>query len=406
MSWRTVRSALTALMSGAGGEFAVEFAGGEPLLEVTTLRRAVEFVETTRPSGTGVEYSLTTNGTLLTPALFGFLCSHEFTIRISFDGVPAAQSHRGEWTYRVLDGLLERLRDHDPTGFARHVKVVVTVLPSTIPLLGASVRYLMAKGVQTIEIGPRFTWDPDWAPSCREELERQMGAVLQTSYEHWCSTGKVPVEFLAGPPPLKCRREMDFLCGAPWATSLCVDPGGRAWACPVFMTSLAQLPPLALEASRALDLGAIADISFQRRLAGLPERVARLRLFTNGLGKRSSYGACAQCRFAESCRVCPASISHNPNNRDPDLIPDFMCSFSYLSLAARERFHEMTGGARSAAWSSEMSGALGRLEAAVRESVAALQSSRSAAPAHGAHRPRRENRGRPRRSSNGRPTPR
>jgi MoaA/NifB/PqqE/SkfB family radical SAM enzyme len=376
MSWETARSALTTVLSEAGAEVAVEFAGGEPLLEVDTLRRAVGFVESSRPPGTVVEYTLTTNGTLLTTSLFEFLSRHEFTIRISFDGVPAAQDHRGKGTQRILDGLLGRLHDHDPAGFARRVRVVVTVLPSTIPFLGASVGYLMGRGVEAIEVGPRFTWDRDWTPSCRDELERQIEAVLRLSHEHWRETGRVPVDFLAGPPPLERRREMGFLCGAPLARSLGVDPGGRAWACPVFITSLAKLPPLALEASRALDLGPIASLSFPRRLGRLPEKVAGLRLFTDRLGKRSSFGACARCRFAESCRVCPASISHNPHNLDPDLIPDFVCSFSYLTLAARERFDEMTGGTRTAAWSNEMAGALDQLEAAVRESVATLESRR------------------------------
>ncbi|MFI5167047.1 MAG: radical SAM protein [Thermoanaerobaculales bacterium] len=387
MSWETARKAFERVRSFEPGKITVEFTGGEPLLEAVTLCRTVEAIEASTAPGTKVECTVTTNGTLLTDGLLAFLFDHDFTIRISFDGVPATQRQRGEGTFHTLDRLLDRLGKEYPSDFAKRVKILVTVLAATIPKLAESVRYLMGKGVQAIEMGPRFTWDPNWCPSCREELERQVDEVLRLSLEHWRNSGAVPVGFLAGAPLLDAEAPVgEFLCGAPAATALCVDPEGRAWGCPLFASSLQSLTPLALEASRVLDLGPISAPSFSRRLEALQGRAGKLRLFTHRLAKRSSYGACGDCRFVADCQVCPASISHNPHNHDPDLIPEFICAFRFLTLAARERFDEMTGGEVSAAWYREVKVALGRLEAAVKNSLASSERERSLRPARGRRR--------------------
>jgi sulfatase maturation enzyme AslB (radical SAM superfamily) len=390
MGWAVARSALETVLAWGLNEIVVEFTGGEPLLEVATLRRAVSFIEANRARDTAVSFTITTNGTLLTPQLTEFLLDRGFTIRLSFDGVDAAQGHRGEGTFRTLDRLLHNLREQHPSGFAKQLRIVVTLLASTIPLLAESVRYLLAKDVQAIEIAPRFTWDPDWRPSCRDGLERQVNEILRLSLDHWRATGSVPVGFLSAAPLLDADAPVEqFLCGAPAATALCVDPEGQAWACPSFAGSLQTLAPLALEASRVLGLGPIFSPRFSRRLSALSGKASRLQLFADRLGKRSSYGSCVDCRYVADCHICPASISHSPTNLDPDLIPDFACAFKYTTLAAREWFDEMTGGRRSVNWYNEVRAALGELEDAVKSSVATSQLEQSLGSVRTQRRPAR-----------------
>lgn len=370
MSWESARAALEALGAGRHGAFAVELSGGEPLLEARTVRRVVRFLAANGDPA-AAECSLTTNGTLLTAERLRFLLAHGVAVRVSCDGVEAAQRQRGAGTFRRLDRLLDRLRDEGAVSDPRRVQVLVTALPSTLPHLADGVRYLLAKGVAAIVVGPRFTADPGWTPACRAELERQVDRILDLSLAHFERTGSVPVRFLARAPLADAHAPVaDHLCGATAASALTVDPGGRAWACPLFAASMQRLPPLSRAASRVLDLGPVASPAFRRRLASLPRRAGALRIFTARMAKRSSYGACAECRFVADCRICPAAICHLPGNRDPDLVPDFLCAFNRATLAARERFDEMTGGAAGAAWYREAEAALKRLEAAVRASLA------------------------------------
>jgi sulfatase maturation enzyme AslB (radical SAM superfamily) len=366
MRWLTVAASLGLLLDARPARLAIEFTGGEPLLAPDLLVRAVEFVERRRHPATALKLTLTTNGTLLTPARLSFLFAHGFAIRLSWDGVAPAQDLRGRGTFAALDRLLDRLRREFPEELAERVTVGMTLAAAAIPRLAASVRYFLDHNVGAISIGPRLTHDPDWKASSRGELEAQVEEIVALSVAHWRRTGAVPVSFLAR-PPLRDREAPagDFLCGAPSATSFCVGPDGRVFACPLFEPSLVTLPPLARAAARALALGAIDDPRLARRLAGLPRRASGSRIFTAKSAKRSSYGACAECRFVADCHVCPASICHIPGNRDPDLVPDFTCAFNQVTLAARERFDNLTAGATTEAWYGEVEAALGKLEAAL-----------------------------------------
>jgi sulfatase maturation enzyme AslB (radical SAM superfamily) len=382
MSRQTLTAALGAALEGNPPRLGIEFTGGEPLLRADLLRWAVDLIERRRSEGTVVEFSLTTNGTLLGPALLAFLFAHGFTIRLSFDGIPAAQDLRGQGTFEGLDRLLDYLRAEFPNELRDRVTVAMTIAAAAIPHMAASVRYFVAKGAGRVAMGPRLTWDPGWGTSSRYDLERQVDEILAISVDHWRRTGAVPVGFLAR-SPLRDRDAPvgNFLCGAPTGTAFCVTPEGRGVACTLFAASLSPLPAAARQASRALDLGPVGGPEWANRLSGLPSRATGLRIFTDLLAKHSSYGACADCRFVADCHVCPASICHIPGTRDPDLVPDFICAFNYVTLAARERFDELTGGEVSAAWYRGMEAALGRLEAALRDSRESAETETSGPPA-------------------------
>ena len=366
--WESVRAALDAALSRGFDAFWVEFSGGEPLLEPDLMRRAVAYLEGHR-GPCEVSYALTTNGTLLTRELLDFLVEHDFMIRLSFDGVAAAQDLRSSGTFAILDRLLDLLRRDHPAYLRDNVTVGMTLLASTTSHLAEGVRYLISKGVADIGLAPLAGWELEWHAATRAELQEQVDEVLQLSLDHWRRTGLVPVQFLSGAPVRDSRGPVsDLMCGAVDGRAMVVDPDGQAWACPVFAASVRSLPPLGAEASRAFALGDVSAPALVRRLRGLPAKARALGIFTNKRGKRSSYGACARCRFVADCHVCPASICHIPGNRDPDLIPDFQCAFNQVTLEARQRFDEMTEGRASAAWYADVRTALHELGEAIKAS--------------------------------------
>lgn len=388
MRWETLASALAMLLGGGAEVLEIEFTGGEPLLEADLIKRAVGLINRRRSAATKIELSLTTNGTLLGPDLLAYLFAHDFSIRISFDGVPAAQDLRGPRTFAVLDRLFDRLQRRYPDELATQVTAAVTVAAAAIPHLAESVRYLVGTGVGKVAIGPRLTWDPEWQAASREELERQVDQIVEFSAGHWRRTGLLPVGFLARPPLRDADAPVgNVLCRAFVGSALCVEPDGRLCTCPLFAGSFATLPPLARRVARTADLGNLADGSLMGRLATLPRRAKASQVVSQRLKKRSSYGACAECRFVADCTVCPASICHIPGNRDPDLVPDSICAFNQVTLRARERFDELTDGALSEAWYGEMTAALGRIEAAVKK--AAVKPKQGRPPRAASHRGRR-----------------
>lgn len=80
--------------SGKAPKVTVTFFGGEPLLEMPVIRATIAYAEAAaEAAGKKVDFSLTTNGTLLDEATIAFLDAHRVGITVSLDG-PAALHDR------------------------------------------------------------------------------------------------------------------------------------------------------------------------------------------------------------------------------------------------------------------------------------------------------------------------
>lgn len=96
----------------------VVFFGGEPLSNMPLIRRTVDYAERRCAEvGKGVDFSLTTNGTLLSEKLVDYFDAHRFGITVSMDGPRALHDRNrrtvgGRGTYDVVAAkarmLLER----------------------------------------------------------------------------------------------------------------------------------------------------------------------------------------------------------------------------------------------------------------------------------------------------------
>ena len=95
----------------------VVFFGGEPLSNMTLIRQVVGYAEAAaQAQGIGVDFSLTTNATLLTPELIQYFDSHRFGISVSMDGPQAIHDrHRltvgGKGTHDVVQRKVRLLLD-------------------------------------------------------------------------------------------------------------------------------------------------------------------------------------------------------------------------------------------------------------------------------------------------------
>ena len=127
MSFETAARGVELLLEQAADRerIGVVFFGGEPLSNVPLIRRVVDFAERRGAQcGKSVDFSLTTNATLLTPELSDYFDAHRFGLSISIDG-PAAIHDRnrrsvgGKGTHAVVERkaamLLARYRSR-PVG--------------------------------------------------------------------------------------------------------------------------------------------------------------------------------------------------------------------------------------------------------------------------------------------------
>ena len=93
MSEETARESVEFLMRESGSVAHLTFFGGETLLNFRILQFTVAYAKRRAAElGKGIDFSLTTNATLLKPEVIEFLAEHNFGVTISMDGPPDLQN--------------------------------------------------------------------------------------------------------------------------------------------------------------------------------------------------------------------------------------------------------------------------------------------------------------------------
>lgn len=372
MDWETLRASVDLLLRSERAQVQLTFYGGEPLMEFETIRRAVAYAEEKRPAEKRIHYAIITNGTLLDDETADFLAHHRFETRLSFDGVPAAQDLRGRGTFKVLDGVLDRLKARHPEFFRDNLSITITLVIAVLAHLHESVDYFLRKGVHEVAITPVETQEALWKAGMIEDLDRQFARVFRASLLHYRRTGEVPLQIFRKKQAASVHRPQGrSMCGAPRGENLAVDVDGRTYGCATFAGSYQKFPSDFLKTRlEKMELGNLRETGFRGRLAMYPEAAREARIFDAKQEKRSSYGRCRDCRFLASCAVCPVSIGHIPGNTDPDRVPDFLCAFNLVTLKYREMFPRQDGPA-------EILAGRARIPLLTRELVASMGSGRS-----------------------------
>ncbi len=97
MEWDTARASVDFLFEKAGRnrEVNIVFFGGEALLNFKLMKQTVDYAERKGASaGKKVDFSITTNGTLLVDEIIDFLEAHRFGVTISIDGPKEIHDRR------------------------------------------------------------------------------------------------------------------------------------------------------------------------------------------------------------------------------------------------------------------------------------------------------------------------
>ena len=353
MRWETLCEGLALAAASPAKELHLVFSGGEPLLEMPLIRRAVRLARTLRPEPGALRLAVITNGTLLRPETASYLVDQGFEVLLSFDGSPAAQDLRGRGTFAILDRRLEELRRDHPAFLRRGLTVAVTLTPRTIGGLAGAIRYLNWKGVRRITVYPVIGPAPGWSEARHRLLLAQFEKIVELSVGLHGAGGQIPFLALRAPehrpPPRRSpvtrapgrpqgSRRSDALCGAGHGEALTLGPDGEIAPCALWLESLQEHPEMLRSRLEPLGLGTVGSEGLLERMASLKDLVTQVDLFNRRERKRSAYGRCATCRYREDCAVCPVAIALAPGNRDPHRIPDFHCAYNRAVLAAREEF--------------------------------------------------------------------
>jgi sulfatase maturation enzyme AslB (radical SAM superfamily) len=306
------------------------------LLEFPLVRKLIEHANGGTAAGRSIRYHLLTNGLLLTSTHLAYLADHAVRLTLSCDGVAPAQDLRHPGSSDRIDALLDELRAEYPRYLREHVGVSLTLVPSVVRHLSASVAHLELEGLRDITINPVIA-PGTWTRTHIRELNRQLGQVCARAQEQLGRTGLIAVTNLrrAGSavyPP----RHRPWGCGAPEGRALAVDVDGRVYPCVLAARSYQQFPRKLDARMRGLSLGDIRAPDFPARLSSLAAASRRSGLFEPQSIQRSGERSCATCRFRADCFVCPIARVHGPSS-DINDVPEYLCAFNRTVAKYRRR---------------------------------------------------------------------
>jgi uncharacterized protein len=165
----------------AGTRVTVGFIGGEPFLNREVLYDAVEYAASrAHTAGIRVEFSTTTNGTLVTAADIDLLRRHRFALSISLDGNALLNdAHRkarsGESSFdAALRSLLPLLRNPGHTKLAARATITRTDLRVATRVSALIAAGFPEVGVSPLRVSPSPELafrDEDWATFLSEMIQ-------------------------------------------------------------------------------------------------------------------------------------------------------------------------------------------------------------------------------------------
>jgi MoaA/NifB/PqqE/SkfB family radical SAM enzyme len=203
-------------------ECAILFYGGEPLLRMDTIREAVQAVKAkNRRQEKKVQYSISTNGSLLDDDTLAFFDRNRFTVLLSFDG-RAQDKGRKEGSFPLISGALERLLDRP--GIELLTNSVFT--PETVTDLSASIQDIVKRGARDAQIS--FSTHRPWDRDALSRLETELSDLRRFLYAFGKKRRAVPVaNFRASTEPGL------FGCQA-GENRMALSPDARLWGCHLF----------------------------------------------------------------------------------------------------------------------------------------------------------------------------
>jgi len=353
MGWGTLRRVLDMMLGSRRAEIELLFYGGEPLLELASMRQAVHYVESRSPPHRHISYATVTNGTLLGDEAVEFFARHRFDLQLSFDGVAAAQDLRSPGSFEHLDRTLDRLKRRHPDYSSEHLTVSLTLTPANLAYLADSVSYFLSKGVSEIAIAADIVDHPGWRIEGVDELDAQLSSTYDASLRYLFRTNRTPLQLFRksgrGSKENKAppgdgggagvgRQEPSNMCSIGSGAGLVIDTDGQVCGCPLLVTSYQKTSGSLAPRLNDLGMGDFRSADFPRRYEAFSAAARSAEIFHHRERKHSSYGRCGDCRFLTTCSVCPVSITTIPGNTDPHRVPDFACAFHRTASKYRERF--------------------------------------------------------------------
>lgn len=157
MNWGMAQASVDYFFRDSGDRPAlhITFFGGETLMNYPLLKRIVDYAKSKASAeGRAIDFSLTTNATLLTPDIVAFLAENEIGVTVSIDGPPEMNKLRvfanGRPSYDIIAPKIKQLLASHKT---RPIAARVTLTAEVTDVVGIF-RHLTEMGFSEVGFAP------------------------------------------------------------------------------------------------------------------------------------------------------------------------------------------------------------------------------------------------------------
>jgi len=264
-------------------------------------------------------YSITTNGSLITEEIIQFFNKHKFSVELSFDGL-AQEVLRNKGSFKKTVSIIEELLNCPDI----ELEVNSVFAQTTVDYISDSLKFIMDLGVPSINFSLSII--KPWNQVSLQKLENEMIKLVKILVSNFKRKGNIPV--------VNFREESDtgiFYCAA-GKDRMAITPDEEIWGCVLFPDYF-KGKEHSLEYQKFY-FGALDDFienhkNIYPRIFSNYARLSVDNFSASGLG-------CFLCPELENCEACPinASFSGNPLGE----MPSHLCKIQKIKIKEKENF--------------------------------------------------------------------
>jgi sulfatase maturation enzyme AslB (radical SAM superfamily) len=322
MSFATVEKALPLFLPFFTDFYYLNFYGGEPLLCFDLIKQTVSFIDKTKSElHKTAQYSITTNGSLMTEETLRFLDNHEFSVIYSFDGL-AQNIHRRDGNFDDAVSNIQKALRHPQI----QLEVNSVFTPDTVDLISESMELMMNLGVKKINLSPSML--RPWGQDSLDLLKIEMAKLRKILEVHCKKLQEVPIVSFQ-----KDDSEGFFYC-AGGQDRMAITSEEHVWGCDLFadyFRGKENLPEYNQYFFGDLDTFAKTH---KKALAEISSNYAKLGMDNFSAPNRP----CLFCSNLENCTVCPISATFG--GAPIGEIPSFVCEIQKIRIGEQKKFWE------------------------------------------------------------------
>ena len=312
----------------------IGFYGGEPLLAFEHIKHAALLVEGKNKTGNKhIEFSVTTNGSLLTKEMLAFFQTHKFGLMLSFDGL--AQEMRKKDSLDKMVRVMKSVQEYPNIDF----EINSVFSPRTIGRFSESLRFIIEQG------GPEITfnlstieeWNPADISTLKEELERLVDFLVL----YYKEKGVIPVKNFQARIPGRDSGPGIFRCNA-GKDHISVSPDGKLWGCYLFHDFFKAVEGSPNNRCGDYCYGTLTDFigGYKKSYPEITANYSQLcQDFFQVEGRETQF--CFLCEEVEKCSVCPVYAAYSTGSLGK--ISCSQCKLIKMQRNALKRFN-VSGG--------------------------------------------------------------